>query len=76
MPHSPTGILTMPRQDDLGLMRIVNRTGFSASLLPNGAIFAIEHTQDSRRIMINQSLASPIASGMGRLYLLLAALSQ
>ena len=58
-----------PRQDDLGSIRIVNRAGFSISLLPSGAIFAIEHTQGSCRIMLNQSLASPIASGMGRLYL-------
>jgi len=54
-----------PRQDDLGLLRIVNETGFSISRLPNGAIFAMEHG----RIMINQSLASPIAGGMGRLCL-------
>jgi hypothetical protein len=59
MSRSPTEILMTPRQDDLGLMRIVDRAGFSFSLLPNGAIFTIEHTQGSRRIMINQSLASP-----------------
>ena len=39
------------------------------SVLPTGAIFAIEHTQANRRIMINQTLASPIANGMARLYL-------
>src|SRR5262245_16410823 len=69
MSHSPTEILVLPRLDDLGLMHVANKAGLSISLLPNGAIFAIEHTQGSRRIMINQSLASPIASGMGRLYL-------
>jgi cellobiose phosphorylase len=67
--HSPTEILKTPRRDELGLTRIVNSAGVSISLLPSGAIFAIEHTEGSRRIMINQSLASPIASGMGRLYL-------
>src|SRR5208282_361425 len=69
MSHAPTEILVTPRQDDLGLTRIVNSAGLSISLLPSGAIFAIEHAEASRRIMINQTLASPIANGMGRLYL-------
>ncbi len=69
MSRSPTEILTTARQGDLGLSRIVNKAGSSISLLPSGAIFAIEHAKASRRIMINQSLASPIANGMGRLYL-------
>ena len=60
---------TTPREDDLRLTRIANRTGLSISLLPNGAIFAIEHARDQHRIMINQVLGSPIAGGMGRLYL-------
>ena len=58
-----------PREEDLGLTRIANRTGLSISLLPNGAIFAIEHARDQQRIMINQVLGSPIAGGTGRLYL-------
>ena len=69
MSHSPSEILVTPRQDDLGLTRIVNGPGLSISLLPSGAIFAIEHAEASRRIMINQTLASPIANGMARLYL-------
>src|SRR5271157_2501518 len=69
MSHSSTDILVTPRQDDLGLTRIVNGAGFSISLLPSGAIFAIEHAEADRRIMINQTLASLIASGMGRLHL-------
>jgi cellobiose phosphorylase len=69
MSHPATETLIMPHQDDLGLMRIVNRAGLSISRLPNGAIFALEHTGKSRRIMINQSLALPVASGMGRLCL-------
>jgi len=60
---------TTPREEDLGLTRIANRTGLSIRLLPNGAIFAIEHTQGTRKIMINQVLGSPIAGGMGRLWL-------
>jgi 1,2-beta-oligoglucan phosphorylase len=62
-------ILTTPRRDDLGLLQIANGSGLSISVLPTGAVFAFEHTQANRRIMINQTLASPIANGMGRLYL-------
>ena len=69
MPHSSIEILTTPRRDDLGLVRIANGAGLSISLLPSGAIFAIEHTEANRRIVINQTLALPIANGMGRLYL-------
>ena len=61
--------LTTPRQDDLGLERISNRTGLVISLLPNGAVFAIEHVQDGHRIMINQTLGSPLAGAMGGLWL-------
>src|SRR5271157_5881997 len=69
MLKSSEAILTTPREGDLGLARIANRTRLSISLLPNGAIFAIERTQGARKIMINQVLGSPIAGGMGRLYL-------
>ena len=69
MSNSSTEILTTPRRDDLGLVQITNSAGISISLLPSGAIFAIEHADLKRRIMINQVLGSPIANGMGRLYL-------
>ena len=69
MSESTIDVITTPRQNDLGLVRIANRSGLSISLLPNGAIFALEHTQDGGRIMINQAFASPIADGMGGLYL-------
>ena len=68
MPHSPLEILVTPRPENLDATRIVNGLGLSISLLPNGAIFAIEHAEAGRTIMINQTLASPIANGMGRLY--------
>ncbi len=61
--------VTTPRQDELGLSRISNTAGLSISFLPNGAIFAMEHTQKNQSVMINQVLASPIAGGMGRLFL-------
>ena len=61
--------LVTPRRDDLGLKRIANNTGLSISVLPNGAIFAIEHARENHRIIINQTLGSPIAGSMGRFYL-------
>jgi len=66
---TPRQSLTTPRRDDLGLRRIGNAAGLAISLLPNGGIFAIEHAEKDRRIMINQVLGSPIGGGMGRLYL-------
>jgi 1,2-beta-oligoglucan phosphorylase len=69
MSNSATEILTTPRRDDLGLVQIANSAGVSVSLLPSGAVFAIEHIDAKRRIMINQVFASPIANGMGRLFL-------
>jgi len=69
MSNSSTEILTTPRRDDLGLLSIAISSGISVSLLPSGAIFSIEHVDPKRRIMINQVLGSPIADGMGRLFL-------
>ena len=66
---SPTESLRTPSRDDLGLIAIANDAGLCISLLPNGAIFAIEHVQAGRRIMVNQVLGSAIAGGMGGLYL-------
>lgn len=60
---------TTPRDGDLGLQRIANGAGLSAAVLPNGALFAIEHEQDKRRILINQVLGSPLQGGIGRLLL-------
>ncbi len=69
MLDSSIEILTTPRRDDLKLLRIENGSGLSISFLPTGAIYAIEHTEANRRIMINQTLALPIGNGMARLYL-------
>jgi 1,2-beta-oligoglucan phosphorylase len=65
--------LTTPRRDDLGLERINNRTGLEFSRLPNGAIFALEHVEGDRRLMINQTLGSPIAAGLSSLLLRIGA---
>ena len=69
MSRSQTEVLTTPHVDDLGLKRIVNPNGLSIGLLPNGAVFSLEHVEGARRIVINQTFASPIAGGMGRLLL-------
>src|SRR5712691_5826066 len=58
-----------PRERDLGLRRIANNAGLGISVLPNGAVFAIEHQSDSGAVLINQVLASPIDGGIGRILL-------
>ena len=68
MPESETRILSTPRADDLGLRRLRNRCGFQISLLPNGAIFSLEHVEEGHRVMVNRCFGSPIAGSMGRLY--------
>jgi cellobiose phosphorylase len=67
--HAQTQLLRTPRPDDLGLKRLSNKAGFQISLLRNGAVFAIEHVQEGRRIMVNRTLGSPHAGGMGALCL-------
>jgi cellobiose phosphorylase len=62
-------VVATPRQVELGLVRIANGTGLSVSLLPNGAPFDLEYEAAARRILINQMFGSPIAFGMGRLFL-------
>src|SRR4029077_17198002 len=69
MLDSSIEILTTPGRDDLGLLRIANGSGLSVSILPTGAIFAIEHAAASRRIVINQTLDFAIGDGMARIYL-------
>src|SRR6202034_1087647 len=69
MLDSSIEILTTPHRDDLARLRIANGSGLSVSVLPTGAIFAIEHTEANRRIVVNQTLALPIGDGMARLYL-------
>jgi 1,2-beta-oligoglucan phosphorylase len=69
MSNSSPETVTTPRRDDLGLVQIANSAGMSITLLPSGAIFSIEHADANHRTMINQTLASPVARGIGRLYL-------
>ena len=60
---------TTPRDRDLRLRRIENRAGLSISVLPNGCVFAIEHTRKDGVIVVNQLLGSPMDDGIGRVYL-------
>ena len=62
-------IWTTPRDEDLGLRRIQNASGLAISVLPNGALFAIEHRREDGVTVLNQFLGSPLAQGMTRIYL-------
>ncbi|WP_395677230.1 hypothetical protein [Inquilinus sp.] len=70
----PTTEFILPRDTDLGLRRIANRTGLAASLLPNGALFALSHQLDGQGdpVLVNQVLGSPLSGGIGRVLLRLA----
>ncbi|MGZ2384266.1 hypothetical protein ACVIDN_005690 [Rhizobium brockwellii] len=59
----------MPRRDELGLVAISNGSGLSITALPNGTLFAIEYVDDKGSVQINQIQGSPLAGGVGRLYL-------
>ena len=58
-------IFTTPRESDLELRRVANAAGLSVAVLPNGTVFAIEHEEGGRRIMVNQVLGSPLHGGIG-----------
>lgn len=60
---------TLPRDGDLGLRRISNKTGLTVGVLPNGSLFAMEHVSERGRIMLNQVPGASIAGGIGRLLL-------
>ncbi|MCL2385089.1 MAG: cellobiose phosphorylase [Alphaproteobacteria bacterium] len=62
-------IWTTPREKDLGLSRIENATGLTISVLPNGALFAIEHRREEGVTVLNQFLGSPLAQNVTRIYL-------
>ena len=58
-----------PREDDLGLHRIVSPSGLSIGVLPNGCVFAIEHRHERGQTLINQVHGSPVHGGIARLFL-------
>src|SRR5437868_15261726 len=69
MTSDATASFTLPRDGDLQLRDVKNKAGLSASVLPNGALFAIEHQGERGRILLNQILGSPVHGGIARLYL-------
>ncbi|ACK51385.1 conserved hypothetical protein [Methylocella silvestris BL2] len=60
---------TTPRDENLGLRRISNACGLSVAALPNGALFAIEHQGAGAPVLVNQTLGSPVAGAISRIYL-------
>ncbi|WKW50057.1 GH36-type glycosyl hydrolase domain-containing protein [Rhodomicrobium lacus] len=58
-----------PREEGLGLARIANAAGLRIAVLPNGCLFAIEHEDGPRRILVNQVLGSPVGGGIMRILL-------
>lgn len=66
---TPIRTFTTPLRDDLGLRRIANAAGLSASVLPNACLFAFEHTHGTGRTLISQIEGSPLDGGIGRLFL-------
>ena len=61
--------LTTPKGAAPGVRRIQSPSGVAAGILPNGSLHALEHEDAQGRIMISQVLGSPLAGGIGRLYL-------
>lgn len=59
----------MPSQNDLALAHIRNSSGLSFSRLPNGALFSMDYVQGDAKLRINQVYGSPVANGMGQIYL-------
>lgn len=68
MTSDATASFSTPRESDLGCRRISNKTGLSARVLPNGALFALEHEGERGRITLNQVPGSPVHGGIGRIY--------
>src|ERR1700730_12559929 len=58
-----------PRDVDLGLQRIANCAGLSINVLPNGCVFAIEHSGLDDATIINQLLGSPVDGAIARIYM-------
>lgn len=69
MPSAVHRRFQIPLRDRLGLISLSNESGLSIAVLPNGSLFAIEHSDPVGAIMINQVLGSPVYGGIGRLYL-------
>lgn len=69
MPPTVAPRWTTPRDADLGLLQLQSPSGLVARVLPNGCLFALEHVEGERRIMLNQVLGSPLGGSIGRIVL-------
>lgn len=69
MPSTAAFRWTTPRDADLGLLGLESPSGLIARVLPNGCLFALEHVEGDRRIMLNQVLGSPVGGSIGRIVL-------
>ncbi len=58
-----------PREQDLQLRHLANPLGLDISVLPNGALFAIEHRTNAGATLVSQVLGSPIGGGIARILL-------
>jgi cellobiose phosphorylase len=58
-----------PTEGELGLATIANGSGVRISVLPNAALYAIEHQGERGRTLISQVLGHPIHGGIGRILL-------
>ena len=56
-----------PQEQDLRLLHLANPLGLNISILPNGAVFAIEHRTDAGTTLISQVLGSPVGGGIARM---------
>ena len=69
MTRPSTRSLKTPKGAAPGVQRIRSPSGVAAGILPNGSLHALEHDDAQGRIMISQVEGSPLAGGIGRLYL-------
>jgi cellobiose phosphorylase len=63
---TPLRTWTLPRAP-AGMHYLASGSGIRAGILPNGALFALEHCVGDHAILINQLLGSPVAGGVARL---------
>ena len=61
--------LRTPKGAAPGLRPIRSPSGVSVGILPNGCLHALEHEDAQGRVMISQIEGSPLAGGIGRIYL-------
>ncbi len=65
MTSSAVRRFTTPGEDDLGLLRITNRSGeLSSACSPTGVLFAVEHHHKRGRTRLDLVEGSPLDGGI------------